>query len=312
MFPTMEMMSCPHLAVSAEVMQHIVQVESSANPFAIGVVGGMLMRQPKNLDEAVATVQMLDAKGYNYSLGIAQVSRANLGRFGLDTYAKAFDACGNLSAGAQILADCYASARGDWDKAFSCYYSGNFVTGFRDGYVQKVYASINRSETPATAQPIALQQSADGGSAVARRPASSPIRRAMKTVTVFASSEPNYRVGLRSMAINTVSAATVSAHSASSEAAPADHSWAGYAPGAALAAGAPRATSLGAPVVATAPTPEAASSEVFTPQVSSPNDPSTEAIASVAPPATPAPQLATPVRDRANLHQEVSDAAFVF
>ncbi len=303
MLPTMEMMSCPHLAVSAEVMQHIVQVESSANPFAIGVVGGALVRQPRDLDEAVATVQMLDANGYNYSLGIAQVNRANLGRYGLNTYAKAFDACGNLSAGAQILADCYASTHGDWGKAFSCYYSGDFVTGFRDGYVQKVYASINRSGTPADALPIALQQSADGRSALARRPASSPMRRAMKTVTVFASSEPNYRVVLRSMTIDTVSAATVSTLSESSEAAPEHRSSAGSAP---------RATSVGAPVAATTPTAEAASSEVLTPQVSSPNDLPTEASASVAPAASPAPQLATRVRDRANLHQEVSDAAFVF
>ncbi len=308
MLPTMEMMSCPHLAVSAEVMQHIVQVESSANPFAIGVVGGMLMRQPKNLDEAVATVQMLDAKGYNYSLGIAQVNRANLDRYGLNTYAKAFDACGNLSAGAQILADCYASARGDWGKAFSCYYSGNFVTGFRDGYVQKVYASINRSETPVTALPIALQQAVDGTSAVARRPASLPTRRVMKTITVFASSDPNYRVGLRSMAIDTVSATAVSALSASSEAVLSP----GSGPGTSLVAGAPPAKSLGASVVVTTPAAEAASSKVFTPQVSSPNDPATEASASVAPVAGSAPQLVASVRDRASLHQEVTDAAFVF
>lgn len=312
MLPAMEMMSCPQLAVPAEVMQHIVQVESSANPFAIGVVGGTLVRQPKNLDEAVATVQMLDANGYNYSLGIAQVNRANLGRYGLDTYAKAFDACGNLSAGAQILADCYASAHGDWGKAFSCYYSGNFVTGFRDGYVQKVYAAINRSETPATVQPIALQPPADGPSAVASRRTLLPTRLAMKTVTVFASSDPNYRVGLRSMAIDTVSAATVSALSANSEASPADQSPPGLASGAAGAAGAPRGTSLGAPSVATTSAAEAASAEIFTPQVSSPNDPPTSARARVAPVAGSAPQHAPPVSDRANVHQEVSDAAFVF
>lgn len=312
MLPTMEMTSCPHLAVSVEVMQHLVQVESSRNPFAIGVVGGRLVRQPKNLDEAVATVQMLDAKGYNYSLGIAQVNRVNLGRYGLDTYAKAFDACGNLSAGAQILADCYASAQGDWSKAFSCYYSGNFVTGFRDGYVQKVYASINRSETPVTALPIALQQAVDVTSAVARRPAALPTRRVMKTITVFASSDPNYRVGLRSMAIDTVSAATVSALSAHSEAAPADQSSPRRSPGSAVAAGAPSATSPGAIVVATTPAAEAASPEVFTPQVSSPNDVPTEASASAARATSPNPQLALPVRDRASLHQEMGDAAFVF
>ena len=92
MLPGMEMLACPNLAVSPEVMQHIVHVESSANPYAIGVVGGQLERQPKNLTEALATVQMLDAKGYDFSVGLAQVNRANLGRYGLDSYQKAFNA----------------------------------------------------------------------------------------------------------------------------------------------------------------------------------------------------------------------------
>mgnify|MGYP001137641949 CR=1 FL=1 len=44
MLPGMEMLACPNLAVSPQVMQHIVQVESGANPYAIGVVGGKLAR----------------------------------------------------------------------------------------------------------------------------------------------------------------------------------------------------------------------------------------------------------------------------
>ena len=139
-----DMSMCPNLAVSAEVMQHVVQVESGANPFAIGVVGGQLVRQPANFDEAVATVKMLDAQGYDYSLGVAQVNRRNLQRYGLDTYAKAFDPCGNLQAGATILAECYGRSGQDWGKAFSCYYSGNFTTGYRHGYVQNVFASWQR------------------------------------------------------------------------------------------------------------------------------------------------------------------------
>ena len=147
------MMGGQNLAVPAEVMQHVVNVESSHNPYAIGVVGGQLVRQPQNLPEAVATVRMLEDKGYNYSLGVAQVNRANLGKYGLDTYEKAFDLCPNLRAGSQILAQCYASASGDWGKAFSCYYSGNFVTGFRHGYVQKVLASW-QGAAPAGAIPV--------------------------------------------------------------------------------------------------------------------------------------------------------------
>jgi len=153
------MPSCPNLAVPAEVMQHVVNVESGNNPFAIGVVGAHLERQPQNLDEAVATARMLESQGYNYSLGIAQVNRANFAKYGLDTYEKAFDACPNLLAGTQILAQCYVQAGGDWGKAFSCYYSGNFAKGYEDGYVQKVYDSINRSAmgTSSSSQAIPIQ-----------------------------------------------------------------------------------------------------------------------------------------------------------
>lgn len=147
----METLACPNLAVPAQVMRHVVHVESSANPFAIGVVGAQLVRQPKTLEEAVSTAKMLESGGYNYSLGAAQVNRVNFRKYGFDSHEKAFDLCTNLAAGASILANCYASAGGDWGKAFSCYYSGNFVTGFRDGYVQKVFDSINRGQAVANA-----------------------------------------------------------------------------------------------------------------------------------------------------------------
>ncbi len=141
----MELMSCPDLAVPLEVMHHVVRVESSHNPFAIGVVGGHLVRQPKNLPEALATVRMLESRGFNFSLGIAQVNRYNLGKFGLDSYEKAFQVCPNLQAGSRILAECYGRSGRDWGKSFSCYYSGNFVTGYRHGYVQKIYASMRQA-----------------------------------------------------------------------------------------------------------------------------------------------------------------------
>jgi type IV secretion system protein VirB1 len=143
------------MAVSAEIMEHIAQVESSANPLAIGVVGGRLEHQPRSLAEAVATARMLESKGYDYSLGIAQINRRNLVRYGLDTFAKAFDGCANLVAGARILAGCHARSGGDWGKAFSCYYSGDFTTGYRDGYVQRVYAAINAVSSD-TAEPITV------------------------------------------------------------------------------------------------------------------------------------------------------------
>lgn len=151
MLPGLEMMACTDLAVPNEIMRHVVNVESSFNPYAIGVVGGRLARQPKNLAEAVSTTRMLEREGYNFSLGIAQVNRYNLNRHGLDSYEKAFNVCPNLQAGSRILAECYSRSGNDWGKAFSCYYSGNFTTGFRHGYVDKVMTSWRGASTQTVA-----------------------------------------------------------------------------------------------------------------------------------------------------------------
>ncbi len=163
-------MGCQDLAVPAEVMQHVVRVESSFNPYAIGVVGGRLVRQPRNLPEALATVRMLEQRGYNFSVGLAQVNRKNLEKYGLDSYEKAFQACPNLQAGSRILAECYSRSNDSWPKSFSCYYSGDFTTGFRHGYVRKIYASIRTAE-PEADQDLAIglvdrRSSGAGGPAV--------------------------------------------------------------------------------------------------------------------------------------------------
>lgn len=140
-------------------MAAVARVESGFNPFAIGVVGGRLDRQPTSKDEAVRTAKMLEDAGYNFSVGVTQVNRYNLPKYQLD-YDKAFDPCDNLRVGALILKDCFDRARlrvaGEQEAlraAFSCYYSGNFSTGFKPdtsgqpSYVQKVLASAGSKAT---------------------------------------------------------------------------------------------------------------------------------------------------------------------
>lgn len=158
MLPGMELMSCPDLAVPKEVMHHVVRVESSYNPYAIGVVRGRLVRQPRSLSEAVSTARMLEQRGYNFSLGLAQVNRYNLVKYGLNSYEQAFQPCANLVAGSRILRECYGRSGGDWGKSFSCYYSGDFRTGYRHGYVQKVFASMQQggSASASVVAPIAV------------------------------------------------------------------------------------------------------------------------------------------------------------
>ena len=138
--------------VQVATLQAIARTESAFNPLAVGVVGGHLQRQPKSLEEALATVRALAARGIDFSLGIGQVNRFNLSRYEL-TYETAFDPCANLRVAGAILHDCYQRASASYGRgeralrgAISCYYSGNFVRGERvesggSSYVQRVVAN---------------------------------------------------------------------------------------------------------------------------------------------------------------------------
>lgn len=137
-FNTLAQQCAPN--VSPVTLQALVKTESGFNPYAIGVVGGHLTRQPRSAVEAIATAKALDARGLNFSMGLGQVNKANLANHGL-TYETVFDACANLQVGGSILADCYrraavkkGSGTGALYAAFSCYYSGNFTRGFQPDY----------------------------------------------------------------------------------------------------------------------------------------------------------------------------------
>ena len=136
----------------------IVSTESGFNPHAIGVVAGTLERQPRNLEEALATAQALRAQGRNFSVGLAQINVRNLDRFGM-SLADGFDACKNLEAMQAVLSECYERA-GSKDgpqpslrRALSCYYSGNFTTGFRHGYVSRVVGAASSMRPTSRAPP---------------------------------------------------------------------------------------------------------------------------------------------------------------
>lgn len=127
----------------------IVETESSLNPHAIGVVAGSLEKQPRSIEEALATSQALLTQGRNFSVGLAQVNVRNLGRLGM-SIADAFDACKNLQAMQVILSECFDRAgvkdesQTSLRRALSCYYSGNFTTGFRHGYVARVVSNAQK------------------------------------------------------------------------------------------------------------------------------------------------------------------------
>ena len=167
-------------------LKAVLTTESAWNPYAIGVVGTSLTRQPTNLVEAVATARELERQGRNFSMGLGQVNRHNLAQYG-ESYETIFEPCRNLKAASGILKDCYLRAKVRMEDAqqalraaFSCYYSGNFQRGFQPdqagqpSYVQKVVANAGST---ALAVPVVPAIAPQGGDAVPVRPASPQPRK---------------------------------------------------------------------------------------------------------------------------------------
>ncbi len=145
-------------ALLEPLMQQIYQVESEFNPFAIGVVGARLVRQPKNLDEAVATVDYLSKLGRNFSIGQGQVNKYHFVRLGWDSDIEAgFDVCKNVVAAYEIFKECQSWALDSGfnvtqeysvtNAALSCYYSGNLSAGKTNPDVKR-YINKVISATP--------------------------------------------------------------------------------------------------------------------------------------------------------------------
>ena len=157
--------------VAPSTVRALVATESAFNPWAIGVVGGRLDRQPRTRAEALATAHALRAAGWNFSVGLGQINLGNFQRLGL-ALDSAFEPCANLKAMQAVLTDCMGritrspiSQAGQTSQAdqtslrktLSCYYSGNFVTGFEHGYVRRVAAAVATAATPS---PLASVQAA--------------------------------------------------------------------------------------------------------------------------------------------------------
>ena len=151
--------------VHSDTARALVQVESDFNPWAIGVVGGVLEHQPHTQAEALATARALQAAGWNFSVGLGQINVGKFRRLGL-TIETAFDPCMNLAAMQTVLADCFDRAqavspdtRSDQPAlrhALSCYYSGNFSSGLQLGYVRRVAIASSALRRPTL--PILLKE----------------------------------------------------------------------------------------------------------------------------------------------------------
>lgn len=135
--------------VAPDTLTRIVKTESGFNPWAIGVVGKPLKRQPQTRDEALSAIKQLNKDNANFSIGLAQINRQY---FDVNEAERIFSPCTNLKMGSDILKDCYVRALKSSDseqqalkKSFSCYYSGNYTRGFvkennGTSYVDRVVA----------------------------------------------------------------------------------------------------------------------------------------------------------------------------
>lgn len=147
--------------VAPQTMRAILHVESAARPFVIGykVVDAtrnvyQLARQPSTKEEAISWAQWLLDNGYKFDAGWAQINSQHFNRLGL-TSQTVFDPCVNLRAGSTILTEEYLRAAKKYGvgqqallAAISAYNSGNYITGFKNGYVGKVVRAAMRGGPP--------------------------------------------------------------------------------------------------------------------------------------------------------------------
>lgn len=126
-------------------MMALVGAESSYNELAIhDNTPGAGEIHAATMAEAVSIARGLLLAGRSVDLGLGQINSANLGRLGL-TAETAFEPCNNLAAAASVLTSAYTDAAETMGEgrtalrvAFSAYNTGNWGSGFRNGYVARV------------------------------------------------------------------------------------------------------------------------------------------------------------------------------
>lgn len=174
--------------VHPSTLKALIGNESTFNPYAIGVVGTHLQRQPQSLSEAIATAEQLERDGKRYAMGLGQLLVTNMRARGL-SYEDVFEPCRNLQAISNLLVEYYKQALTTSSdkqeallKAFSMYYSGNELRGFKPdrpgemSYVEKV---VDRALNPTAEDPIVpAVAGAEGAEPIAVVATSAPARKA--------------------------------------------------------------------------------------------------------------------------------------
>lgn len=140
--------------VAPETLNAVVKVESAGKPFVVANVTDNTSHSFDDKGRAVAFLNGLTRENKNYSAGLMQINSANFKWLGVSNE-NIFDSCTNIKAGSKVLQQCWLKAKNtepDNQKALrnalSCYYSGNFVRGYKkektDGrsYVERVESKV--------------------------------------------------------------------------------------------------------------------------------------------------------------------------
>lgn len=131
-----------------DTMNALVATESSYNPYSISIVNGKsLKKQPTTKADAIAILNDLDENNINYSVGIGQINKINFKKYNI-TGIDLLEPCLNLSIAQDILKECYKNSPNlNVYEALSCYYSGNYQSGFKiekigNSYIDRIINNI--------------------------------------------------------------------------------------------------------------------------------------------------------------------------
>lgn len=133
--------------VAPQTIQEVIRVESSGNPIAVNVntKNGVTFKytKPRTRQEAIAVARAAIAAGHTVDMGYMQVNSFHLKPMNY-SIEEMFDPCRNIQAGAHVVTLAYFAAlklygneQGALRAALSAYNTGNFSSGFQNGYVAK-------------------------------------------------------------------------------------------------------------------------------------------------------------------------------
>lgn len=137
--------------VASPTMIAIIGHESAGNPWALGVNGQQRFVKPVDYPSAVAEAKRLIAQGASIDMGLMQINSRTMVTLGL-TVEQVYEPCANVYAGGVVLTRNYVNASkkfGDPQAALlaalSAYNTGNFQSGFKNGYVDRILKQAVRN-----------------------------------------------------------------------------------------------------------------------------------------------------------------------